>query len=89
MGTYIAILHQEPDGASFGVSFPDFPGCITAADTIDDIRKMAHDVLAFHIKGMIEDGDPIPAPSAPERIIKSEDFDTSYATLLVTVSIGA
>jgi len=28
MASYIAIIHKEP-GSDYGVSFPDFPGCIT------------------------------------------------------------
>jgi predicted RNase H-like HicB family nuclease len=28
---YIAYLHKEKK-SDFGVSFPDFPGCVTAAD---------------------------------------------------------
>ena len=29
MPSYIAIIHKEPE-SDYGVSFPDFPGCITA-----------------------------------------------------------
>jgi predicted RNase H-like HicB family nuclease len=30
---YIAVIHHDP-GSAFGVSFPDFPGCITAGETL-------------------------------------------------------
>jgi predicted RNase H-like HicB family nuclease len=30
---YIAYLHKDRD-SDFGVSFPDFPGCITAGKTL-------------------------------------------------------
>jgi predicted RNase H-like HicB family nuclease len=45
------------------VSFPDFPGCITAGRTLEEARRMAAEALELHIKGMIEDGDEIPGPS--------------------------
>lgn len=59
---YIAYLHK--DGKSdYGVSFPDFPGCITAGSTLDEARQMAAEALSFHIAGMREDGAPLPEPS--------------------------
>ena len=67
MPEYVALLHKEPD-SDYGVSFPDFPGAITAGTTLDDARAMAEEALAFHIRGMIEDGEPIPEPSTiPHR----------------------
>ena len=32
---YLAVIHKEP-GSEYGVSFPDFPGCVTAGKTIDE-----------------------------------------------------
>src|SRR5271156_1753683 len=60
---YIAYLHKERD-SDYGVSFPDFPGCITAGKTLDEAHRMAAEALTLHIAGMIEDGDTIPAPSS-------------------------
>jgi predicted RNase H-like HicB family nuclease len=59
---YIAYLHKDRN-SDFGVSFPDFPGCITAGKTLDEAHCMAAEALALHIAGMLEDGDTIPAPS--------------------------
>src|SRR5579871_6623172 len=59
---YIAYLHKEKR-SDFGVSFPDFPGCITAGKTLDEARSMAVEALDLHMAGMIEDGDAIPQPS--------------------------
>jgi len=41
MANYIAIVHKEAE-SDFGVSFPDFPGCITAGKDIDEAKDMAH-----------------------------------------------
>jgi hypothetical protein len=30
---YVALVHKD-EGTSYGVSFPDFPGCISAGDTM-------------------------------------------------------
>jgi predicted RNase H-like HicB family nuclease len=64
---YIAYLHKERD-SDYGVSFPDFPGCITAGRTLDEASRMAAEALAFHIQGMIEDGDAVPEPSKVDDI---------------------
>jgi predicted RNase H-like HicB family nuclease len=59
---YIAYLHKDRD-SDYGVSFPDFPGCITAGKTLDEASRRAPEALALHIAGMIEDGDAVPEPS--------------------------
>jgi predicted RNase H-like HicB family nuclease len=65
MSEYIALIHKEP-GSDYGVSFPDFPGCISAGKTLDEARAAAVEALALHIEGMIEDGETIPAASTLE-----------------------
>ena len=64
---YIAYLHKDRD-SDYGVSFPDFPGCITAGRTLDEASRMAAEALALQIQGMSEDGDPVPEPSKVDDI---------------------
>lgn len=59
---YIAYLHKESE-SDYGVSFPDFPGCITAGSTLEEARRMAAEALSLHIAGMHEDGEAIPQAS--------------------------
>jgi predicted RNase H-like HicB family nuclease len=72
--------------SDFGVSFPDFPGCITAGSSIDEAKDMAHDALSLHIKGMMEDGENIPTPSKLEDIMDDPDYADAAAILIVSVS---
>ncbi|MBI4963789.1 MAG: type II toxin-antitoxin system HicB family antitoxin [Desulfomonile tiedjei] len=83
MGTSIALLRKEKD-SDFGVDFPDFPGCITAGKTLDEANKRASEALKFHIKGMLEDGDPIPEPSSLDEIMADPANDHAVP-FLVTV----
>ena len=85
MANYIAVVHKDPK-SDFGVSFPDFPGCVTAGSTIDEAKDMAHDALSLHIKGMLEDGDNIPTPAKLEDIMDDPDFSDAAAILVVSVS---
>ena len=85
MPNYIAVVHKELK-SDFGVSFPDFPGCITAGTTIDEAKDMANDALSLHVKGLIEDGEDIPSPSKLEDIMDNPEYSDSVAILVVSVS---
>jgi len=65
---YIAIIHKDPD-SDFGVSFPDFPGCITAGRTLEEAKDMALEALTGHIGVMRDTGDPVPAPSTFDEVM--------------------
>jgi len=66
---YIAYLHKDRD-SDYGVSFPDFPGCVTAGKTLDEASRMAVEALELHLQGMIEDGDEVPEPSKLDDIVE-------------------
>lgn len=78
---YIAYLHKDK-GSDFGVSFPDFPGCITAGKTLEEAHKMAAEALALHIAGMVEDGDAIPEPSTLDDLAEDSARDSAVAFLV-------
>ena len=82
MANFIAIVHKDPR-SDFGVSFPDFPGCISAADTIDEAKDMAQKALALHIKGMLEDGEKIPSPSRLEDVMENASYSDAAAFLVI------
>jgi predicted RNase H-like HicB family nuclease len=67
MTSYIALLHKDPD-SDYGVSFPDFPGCITAGTTREEAWHLAEEVLEFHIRGMRSGGETIPEPSTIDAV---------------------
>lgn len=69
---YIALIHKDEDSA-YSVSFPDFPGCVSAGDTFDEAMAMAKEALGFHVEGMLEDSLNIPKPSTFESIRADKD----------------
>ena len=83
MSQYIGLIHKEAD-SDFGVSFPDFPGVITAGTTLDDARTMAEEALSFHIEGMVEDGEAIPEPSDLDEVMADPD-NRSGVVIVVAV----
>lgn len=78
---FIAYLHKEPR-SDFGVSFPDFPGCITVGKTLEEARQMAVEALAFHVRGMLEDGEAIPEPSTLDQLAKDPAMKGAVAVLI-------
>lgn len=44
MNYFYALVHKDDDSA-FGVTFPDLPGCFSAADTIEEIVPNACEAL--------------------------------------------
>ncbi|MET3581212.1 putative RNase H-like HicB family nuclease [Mesorhizobium robiniae] len=87
MKQYIGLIHKDTD-SDFGVSFPDFPGVVTAGTDLDDARAMAEEALAFHIEGLVEDGEAIPEPSSLEEVMANANNRDGVA-ILVAVKTGA
>ena len=78
---YIAYLHKDRE-SDFGVSFPDFPGCITAGRTLDEAKDMALEALSGHIEVMREAGESVPAPSSLDKVMRHPQFRNGVAFLV-------
>jgi predicted RNase H-like HicB family nuclease len=76
-------LHKDRK-SDFGVSFPDFPGCITAGKSLEEARRKAPEALAFHIAGMMEDGEKIPKPSKMDDLADDPNRENAIAFLVTT-----
>jgi predicted RNase H-like HicB family nuclease len=85
MSNYIGLIHKDAE-SDYGVSFPDFPGVVTAGATLDEARHMAEEALALHVEGMVEDGDAIPEPSSLESVMADPDNRDGVAILVTLKS---
>ena len=63
---YVSFIHRDEVG--FGVSFPDFPGCVSVGATIDDAVRQGSEALAFHVEGLVDNGEVIPSPRSIDAI---------------------
>ena len=59
---YAVVTERGP--SSFGAYVPDLPGCVAVGETEAETRDLIREAIAFHLEGMREDGDSVPAPSA-------------------------
>ena len=84
MKNYIAIIHKDAD-SDYGVSFPDFPGCITAGATLDEAKIMAQEALDGHISVALEYGDSIPDAMSLEAAMEHEFAEGALVFFLVGI----
>jgi len=64
---YLVVVEKGP--TSFGAYVPDLPGCIAVGETREEVLASIHDAIEFHLKGLREQGEPIPAPSSSSEVI--------------------
>ena len=80
---YIALIHKDPE-SSYGVSFPDVPGVITAADSLDDAIDKASEALAFAAEDWeVLTGSPFPAPRSLDALRADPDLRADFADVVV------
>lgn len=83
---YPAVIDRSSSG--FGVSFPDFPGCIANGATPNEAALNAEAALALHVEASAKDGDPLPLPSSLDDI-EAVDGADDVARILVRVDTPA
>lgn len=54
----------EKGESSYGAYVPDLPGCAAAAETKAEVEQLIREAIKFHIKGLREEGLPVPEPSS-------------------------
>jgi predicted RNase H-like HicB family nuclease len=72
MNAYLAFIHPPEQGSSWGVTFPDLPGCTSAGDSFEHAVALAHEALSGHLLALRAAGDSIPQPRRYERVLKNE-----------------
>jgi len=83
---YIGIIDKDKN-SEYGIRFPDFPGCISVGETLDEVYNMGNEALEFHIEGIVEDKEDIPVPSKLEELKKDPDNINAAAFVVIPVEI--
>ena len=60
----------EKGETSYGAYVPDLPGCIAAAETKDEVKRLIQDAIELHLEGLKENGEPIPLPASSIEFIE-------------------
>lgn len=78
---YIALIHKDTD-SGFGVSFPDVPGVVAVASSLDEAIAEAASALDF----AFEDWQgPIPAPRSLDTLRQDASFLAASVDAVVAV----
>ncbi|MBO6210421.1 MAG: type II toxin-antitoxin system HicB family antitoxin [Schwartzia sp.] len=75
---YPAIFYDDADGIS--IEFPDLPGCLPCAHSMEEAFNNAKEALQLHLYSMEEEGEPIPEPSRVSAI-KPDDANGSVVMI--------
>ena len=60
----------EKAGNNYSAYVPDLPGCITTGLTVEQTKRNMEEAIAFHLRGMREDGEPIPVPNSTAVVVE-------------------
>lgn len=69
---YPLYVHLGDAQHAHGVTFPDFPGCFAAADTLEELPAAVQEAVEAHFYG--EEGQ-VPAPSRLEILAKNPEYE--------------
>jgi predicted RNase H-like HicB family nuclease len=66
-----AVIFEGDLEDGYSAYAPDLPGCIAAGKTLDETRELMRGAIEFHIRGLREDGDPVPEPSLVAEVVNA------------------
>ena len=88
MKPYIAIVHKDRDSA-YGLTFPDAPGCFSAADEMDDLFANAAEAIALWTEAMVAEHQVIPVPRDFSELKRDPDWAESFADAALVIAVPA
>ncbi|MCX7016005.1 MAG: type II toxin-antitoxin system HicB family antitoxin [Candidatus Sumerlaeota bacterium] len=56
-----AIVIEKADN-NYAAYVPDLPGCVATGRTAEEMQRLIREAIEFHLRGLREDGLPIPEP---------------------------
>ena len=58
-----AIVIEKAEN-NYAAYVPDLPGCIATGTTVEGTEQLIREAIEFHLRGLREDGLPIPEPAS-------------------------
>ena len=60
----------EIAGNNYSAYVPDLPGCIATGGTLEKTEQLIRKAVELHLKGLREDGSPIPQPTSQVQYVE-------------------
>ncbi len=80
MTYYIGIVHKD-EGSSYGISFPDLPGCFSAGEDLGELERNAIEAIELFLDG--EEVEKFPARDMNAIEATLADEETGYTLMAV------
>ena len=58
-----AIVVEKTD-SNYAAYVPDLPGCVATGASVDEVERRLRGAIEVHVRGLLEDGLPVPEPSS-------------------------
>jgi predicted RNase H-like HicB family nuclease len=65
--TYLIVYEKSSNG--WGAYAPDLPGLGVAGKTLEETKQLIREAIEFHLEGMRQHGEEVPAPSSQMEYI--------------------
>jgi predicted RNase H-like HicB family nuclease len=56
------LIVVEKTGTGYSAYSPDLDGCVATGKTRDEVEREMQEAIAFHLEGIMRNGEPIPEP---------------------------
>lgn len=60
----------ERGEANYGAYVPDLPGCVAAAESEEDVRRLIAEAIDLHLEDLRKSGSAIPPPRAQVEYVE-------------------
>ncbi|WP_319467364.1 type II toxin-antitoxin system HicB family antitoxin [uncultured Pseudodesulfovibrio sp.] len=84
---YVALFEKEKQG--FGVTFPDFPGCSTFGEDLNEAVDQAHEALALYVEMYLEEGNELPEATGKKELLALPENKGRKAIFVEVVGDGS
>ena len=74
MMRYPILIEEGFDDTAFGVIVPDFPGCFSGGDSLNEALEAVSEAAAIWIDVALSAGKPVPPPSPVETVRRLPDY---------------
>ena len=64
---FIVIIEEGEN--NYSAYLPHLPGCVAAADTLDEVKELISEAAIQHIELMEEEGLPVTPPAVPHLVL--------------------
>jgi predicted RNase H-like HicB family nuclease len=66
---YRFLVVIEKANGNYSAYSPDLPGCIATGKSRAEVAQNMHEAIDMHVRGMVEDGIPVPKPHATAEYV--------------------